>query len=425
MRGYSLGHLADDVLLHELGALIAREWTSTAEILAHIAEVDARRLYVAAGHTSMFVYCVEELRLSEDAAAKRIHAARAAREFPFLFAALADGRIHLSGICLLAPHLSADNVEEWIQRATHRRKSEIEEMVGARSCRSAERPALIRAIPSRIAAPTPLGTQHAPGHVEQTDRSPEISSSARVDAQGPSVEKTQTLAGSGQESELDVGDKPASQEHAPGNVDRMSDQALPASAERFLLQVTIGKHTREKIRQAQALLSHALPSGDLAQVLDRALDSLIVQLERQKLGSGRRQTAHPTNSRRAESRGRRVRTRHIHASVRRAVWERDQGRCTFVAANGRRCTSLRFLEFDHVDPFALGGASTVEGLRLRCRAHNQYEAERVFGADFMRAKREEARAGRGGSNASNRYRSTERTSAAPAIPASTRPGSAP
>ena len=73
------------------------------------------------------------------------------------------------------------------------------------------------------------------------------------------------------------------------------------------------------------------------------------------------------------------------------MWERDQGRCTFIGTTGHRCEARRFLEFDHIDPVARGGKATVEGMRLRCRAHNQYEAERTFGAGFMRRKRQEAR----------------------------------
>jgi hypothetical protein len=141
------------------------------------------------------------------------------------------------------------------------------------------------------------------------------------------------------------------------------------------------KSTHDKLRHAQALLSHAVPSGDVAQVLDRALDALIRELEKRKLGS--------TTRRRRQ--GRPVGKRYIPAHVRRAVWERDQARCTFLSANGKRCTARRFLEFDHVDPVARGGKATVDGMRLRCRAHNQYEAERVFGAGFMSRKREEAR----------------------------------
>jgi len=77
--------------------------------------------------------------------------------------------------------------------------------------------------------------------------------------------------------------------------------------------------------------------------------------------------------------------------VKRAVWVRDQGQCTFVGERGERCPSRRFLEFDHVDPVARGGQATVAGVRLRCRGHNQYEAERTFGAGFMSDKREQAR----------------------------------
>jgi len=73
------------------------------------------------------------------------------------------------------------------------------------------------------------------------------------------------------------------------------------------------------------------------------------------------------------------------------VWRRDGGQCTFVSDKGQRCEARSRLEFDHTDPVARGGQATVAGLRLRCRAHNQYEAERVFGTGFMQRKRNEAR----------------------------------
>jgi hypothetical protein len=131
-HGYTLSRVSDDVLLRDLTALVASDRLTTARILAHIAEVDARRLYAPAGYPSMFAFCVEELRLSEDAAYKRIRAARAARRFPALFVAVAEGRLHLAAVCLLAPHLTVENVEELIQAATHRPKSEIETMLARR-----------------------------------------------------------------------------------------------------------------------------------------------------------------------------------------------------------------------------------------------------------------------------------------------------
>jgi hypothetical protein len=82
--------------------------------------------------------------------------------------------------------------------------------------------------------------------------------------------------------------------------------------------------------------------------------------------------------------------RHIPVPVRHAVWERDGGQCTFTSENGHRCGTRTRLEFHHVDPAACGGEAKVEGIRLRCRTHNLYEAELVFGVGFMASKREEA-----------------------------------
>jgi hypothetical protein len=160
------------------------------------------------------------------------------------------------------------------------------------------------------------------------------------------------------------------------------------------------------------MLGHAIPSGDLAAVLDRALDALLAQLDRRKfaatrpgpatapatapalpLGPRERQRKAPSPHGRAP--GRAVQSRYVPAPVRRAIWERDQGRCTFTSAAGHRCATRSLLEFHHVEAFARGGQATVEGMRLRCRTHNQHEAEREFGADFMRRKRAAAKHGRG------------------------------
>jgi len=152
--------------------------------------------------------------------------------------------------------------------------------------------------------------------------------------------------------------------------------------ERFSLQLTVGRGTQEKLEHAQNLLGHQLPSGDLAQVVDLALDALIEKLERRKFAA----TTRPRRSRRPSKN-----PRHIPAEVRRAVWERDGGQCTFVSESGHRCEARKFLEFDHIQELARGGRATVGGIRLRCRGHNQYGAERTFGIEFMRHKREQAR----------------------------------
>src|SRR5262249_47135380 len=101
MSKYSLSHLSDQDLLRNLAALVARPRPTTAELVAHIAEVDARRLFVPKGFACMYDYCVQELHLSEDVAFVRIRVARVARQFPTVFGALADGRLSITGVFLL------------------------------------------------------------------------------------------------------------------------------------------------------------------------------------------------------------------------------------------------------------------------------------------------------------------------------------
>jgi len=173
-------------------------------------------------------------------------------------------------------------------------------------------------------------------------------------------------------------------ELAPGQVADTAPRSKvsPLSGQSFMLQLTMSQNTHDKLCYAQALLGHQIPSGDLAQVLDRALDALIGKLEKQKYAATDRPHA---SARRARAK------RTIPAHVRRAVHERDGGQCTYVGENGQRCPARTMLEYDHVDPVGRGGEATVENIRLRCRAHNQHEAERTFGAGFMQDKREAAR----------------------------------
>jgi hypothetical protein len=84
-------------------------------------------------------------------------------------------------------------------------------------------------------------------------------------------------------------------------------------------------------------------------------------------------------------------SRYIPASVRHAVMLRDGGRCTFVAADGRRCEAVSGLEFDHIHSFACGGSHEENNLRLRCRAHTLFWAEQSYGASFIKQKVEEKR----------------------------------
>jgi 5-methylcytosine-specific restriction endonuclease McrA len=350
MRAYALAHLSDTVLLRALDDLVVRDRGTTADLVAHIAEVDARALYAPA-YASMHAYCLGRLHLSEDAAYKRIQAARTARTFPALFDELAEGRLNLSSVCLIAPHLSSANVDELVRMARHASNAEIRQRLESRFAETQPKPA----------PPPPARQIEAPLRqlaAQQVERRAGAPVEAPVAAREAIV--------------LDPG---------------------PTS---YLMQFTITAEDRERLRYAQALSSHAVPSGDVAEIYRRAIEALIAKCERRRFGATSRRQGKRTP----------VRGRQVPAAVRRVVWRRDGGRCTFVAPSGHRCAARSFLEFDHVVPVARGGLATGENLRLRCRAHNQVAADRVFGARFMREKRRQAHArdaGRGSRSGSPRH----------------------
>jgi hypothetical protein len=108
-----------------------RERRATAGLVAALAELDVRRLYLAQGYSSLFAYCTQALHLSEYAAYGRIDAARAARRCPLILQLLADGCVTLTTITLLGPHLTEDNHERLLEAATRRSRRQVEALVAA------------------------------------------------------------------------------------------------------------------------------------------------------------------------------------------------------------------------------------------------------------------------------------------------------
>ena len=143
-----LNAIPDDDLLRRLVDLLHHSRGTEADLVAHIGEVDARRLYAREASPSMYAYCTEILHLSEAEAGLRIAAARASRQHPVLLEMLADGRLRLSAIAKLAPHLTAENREGLLKRATHMSKRRVEEVVAELDPRP-DVPASIRKLPER------------------------------------------------------------------------------------------------------------------------------------------------------------------------------------------------------------------------------------------------------------------------------------
>jgi len=154
----------------------------------------------------------------------------------------------------------------------------------------------------------------------------------------------------------------------------------------FQIQFTASRAFRDKVVETQGLLRHRVPDGDLESILGRALDLLIVQVKKERFGVGRRTRKAATEAELKPADE--TSSRHIPDAIKRAVYERDGGRCTFTDERGRRCEETSGLVFDHVEGFARTHRHTVEGIRLLCRAHNQFVAEQMYGRAFMEKARE-------------------------------------
>ena len=344
----SVNRLSDEALVAKVKHLAAREREATVALIAHLAELDTRRLYLAEGCSSLFTYCTQVLHLSEHAAYGRIEAARAARRFPVILERLEDGSVTLTTVGLLAGHLSEENHRELLDAARHQSKRQVEELVARLGPQPAV-PASIRRLP----VPRSPAVSPSLGGPCTNGTSPEPGAQAAVPC---------SLLGSATAAPIPT--RPA--------------VVAPLAPQRYKVQFTASAETYEKLRLAQALLRHQIPDGDPAAIFDRALTALLEGLTRQKLAA---------TDRPRERHGAASHSRHIPAEVKRTVWRRDGGQCAFVSSTRRRCAERGFLEFHHVVPFSAGGPASVDNIQLRCRAHNGYEAELALGPGKAQAVR--------------------------------------
>ena len=341
--------LSDDDLLSRLGALAGKEREVVAELLAHLAALDARpSLYAAQGYGSLFGYCTGVLRLSEDATCARIEVARTGRRFPVVLELLAAGALSLTTARLLSPHLTTENHEAVLARARGRTRCEIEALIAALAPRP-DVPSSIRKLPNVAPGPLPSVTM-------------------QVTVLGTEAPVTPPVA--------------ASTTCIPNTAAPSRRPAIEAtSPDRYRVQFTFGKESHDKLRRLQTLLRREIPDGDPAAIVDQALTLLLEKVEKAKLGKAIRprksrpirpatDSSQPTPA---------LASRDIPNAVQRAVCERDGDQCAYVSKDGHRCTERTFLEFHHIVPYALGGPATVDNISLRCRRHNQSDAELVFG----------------------------------------------
>jgi hypothetical protein len=411
--------LSDRDLLAHIDALTRTEREAVAELVAHLTALELRpSLYLAQGYGSLFDYCTRALRLSEDATCSRTNAVRVCRRFPVLLDHLASGALTLTSVRLLGPHLTAENHEAIVARAKDKALREVQALVAELAPRP-DVPSSVRKLPVRKAArpcpvsPTPAGS--GLGTATLIDTAPNESSSgtgidhARATEERPGLQALPAAL-------------PLQAIVPPRGLDHQRPVVQALAPERYRVQFTIGQEAHDKLRRVQALLRREIPNGDPAAIFDRGLDLLLEKVERARIGAvakPQRRAAEvqpkggayekrirfkTDNTRDAPRAGvpseavastqeplsrpgpnedgfgrRKGPSRHIPNAIKRAVWRRDAGQCAFVSVTGRRCIERNFLELHHIQPYALDGPATVGNISLRCRQHNRYEAEVVFG----------------------------------------------
>ncbi len=338
--------LKDKELLEKFSVLVKEEKEATASVVAHLAEIDRRKLYAQEGYSSLFNYCVQKYHYSESAAYRRIQAARLYPKFPEILALLKEGRLNLVTLSLIEPHLDQKNGKELIDKILGKSKREVEDILSELSLKKEKTQDSIRRLPMKKAI------------LEKT------------------AQNFTSTGGSEKIGKMDV-----SQKEQGAFLEMplaLSDIANPEVQEtrKVKIEFTAGEEVAKLIERAKELLRHKYPQGKLEDLVREAFELLLEKKDPQ-----RKILRFAQNDPKAKSsqNDRQNNTRYIPQVLQRKVFKRDEGRCSYVSPEGKHCGEKNFLELDHVYPWSLGGDSTIENLRLLCRTHNQWRSERTFG----------------------------------------------
>jgi hypothetical protein len=390
-----------------LKALLRKEQAAMSEFLIALADFDRRRGWEALGHASLFAFITSELGLSPAPTYWRQEAARLLRRFSDLAGPLRRGELCLTTMAELAKVLTKENQEVVLPRFLGISSREAKEIVAELQPREAPATRTVvtrvqRAVLSQIIGPVD-GSGQGAGGTAGTD----AAHGATSPVHRPQVATSLPFTPAG---------APPSQLWAPkvdfgGEVrcDAPRNGTEPLTADLRRLHITVSRQLLKKLEAARDGLSHAVPGASAEQVIEAALDLLLEKQARSRGQVKRPRSVSPLPTEAAaptansmpppratpvsnpagsalapattEPTHRRTGPREaIPAAVRRAVWERDQGRCTWPIDGGGRCGSTHRLELDHIQPWARDGQPTVANLRVVCHAHNARAARQVFGA---------------------------------------------
>lgn len=244
-----LAHVPERELLERFADLVQQDRANTAQLLAHIAEIDERKLWAMHACSSMFAFCMERFHMSESMTAKRIWAARTARRFPVIMAMVARGELHLSGVNQLAKHLTEANHRSLLERAKHKSSREIDVLLAELAPRP-DVPSRVRGLPSprtESAAPVRGSTREA--RADEQCAASCLPAVADVPEPAPVAGAFKPAAG--------------------------YKQIVALAPKRYKIEITVDQDTHDRLRSLQDLLRHQLSNVDPATIVSRAIELLL------------------------------------------------------------------------------------------------------------------------------------------------------
>jgi hypothetical protein len=307
------------VLDRRLQALVASERQTVISFLLELTEFARGELHLELGYPSLYNYCHRHLGLSRASAFRRAEVAGLMIRCPVVSKVVQEGTVTLRSLVALREVINEANCAEVLARAR--------------------------------------GLTEEQAELLALDYRPRRAPAGEVVRPLTSYEQELVSAGTGQRS------YPAS----------LRESAQPVTRDLRRLAVTVSADFMAELGEVRSALSHKIPDGDFEKVVREGFRLL---LDRHRKAKGLTEkplaTRRPTRSK-----------RHVPAAVKREVFARDKGACTWPMADGSTCGSKVRLEFDHIVEVAAGGEATPDNIRLLCRSHNQRKAEQVCGAEFM------------------------------------------
>jgi hypothetical protein len=367
----TLRMFTDSDLVSQTRMLIREEAKATRQVLLHLMEIERREIHLARGYGSLHSFAVEVLGYSDGSAARRVAAMRLMREMPETAEQLVAGSLTLETMSTLSNHIrrtkpSKEARTQLVNTAQHLSKRELEKKLGKPEMTAVYlKPELVKKLEELKIV---FGMTSLERILDQL--ADQALAQARVKEQ-KWIERLEKPERENQKSERsDPGRRSPREMEArstPLVEHELARQPTPPAEQPLARQFTPppeldlgGRYLTPPPEQPTTTVTSSREPANITTSKPTATDTDSVT---------------PTDS----GTGTAIRSRYVPKPVRRHLIHRDKARCAYVdPLTQRQCSETRHLEFDHyIRPFARGGETTEENLRVLCANHNRFRARRM------------------------------------------------